>query len=146
MTPDDITLCLPATWRRRAALAHGVVVSARSAVLPASGVPPELTVRCAAVDTDLRAWRATAIRELARRLVDFEVEDEDEFELLGEDVVYHRFAHRLGLADVLSDQWAWLSGGLGVTLTCSVARVDYPAYCDVFEAIAETVRLDPRAA
>jgi hypothetical protein len=146
MTPDDITLCLPATWRRRSALPHGVVVSARSTTLPASGVPPELTVRCTAVDTDLRAWRAEAMTELAGRLLDFEVEDDDEFELLGEDVAYHRFAHRLGAADVLSDQWAWLCGGLGVTLTCSVARVDYPAYCDVFEAIAETMSIGPRAA
>ena len=59
---------------------------------------------------------------------------------------YHRFAHRLGAADLLCDQWSWLVDGLGVTLTCSVAREDYPDYCDVFEAIAETVSIGPRAA
>jgi hypothetical protein len=146
MTPENIGICLPATWRRRSSPAHGVVISARSTVLPASGVPPEATVRCAAVDTELRTWRAGAIDELAERLVDFELEDEDEFELLGRTTVYHRFAHRLGAADVLSDQWSWLADGLGVTLTCSVAREDYPDYCDVFEAMAETVSFDPRAA
>ena len=96
MTPDDIGICLPVTWRRRSALAHGVVVSARSTVLPASGVHPELTLRCVPVDTDLGTWRAEAIGELADRLVDFDVEDDDAFELLGRTVAYHRFAHRLG--------------------------------------------------
>ena len=146
MRTDDIGICLPVTWRRRSALAHGVVVSARSTVLPASGVHPELTLRCVPVDTDLQTWRAEAIGELAARLVDFDVEDDVAFELLGRPVAYHRFAHRLGSADVLSDQWSWLSDGLGVVLTCSVAREDYPGYCDVFEAIAETVNIGPRAA
>lgn len=141
MRPDDIGICLPVTWRRRSAPAHGVVVSARSTVLPESGVPPELTLRCVVVDADLQTWRGAAIGELAERLVDFDVEDHDVFELLGRQVDYHRFAHRLGSADVLSDQWAWLTDGLGVVLTCSVAREDYPDYCDVFEAIAETVSI-----
>ena len=83
MTPEHIGICLPASWRRRSATAHGVVVSARSALLAPSGVPPEATVRCAAVDTDLSSWRAEAIAELSGRLVDFELEDDDEFELLG---------------------------------------------------------------
>jgi hypothetical protein len=143
---ENIGICLPATWRRRTSPAHGVVVSARSTVLPPSGVHPELTLRCAAVDADLVRWRHEALRDLSRRLVDFDVEDDDVFELLGRDVAYHRFAHRLGAADVLSDQWAWLVDGLGITLTCSVARQDYPDYCDVFEAIAETVSIGPRAA
>ena len=85
MRPEDIGICLPVTWRRRSAPAHGVVVSARSTVLPASGVPPELTLRCVAVDTDLCTWRADAIGELSERLVDFDVEDDDAFELLGRD-------------------------------------------------------------
>jgi hypothetical protein len=54
-------------------------------------------------------------------------------------VAYRRFAHRVGLAALVSDQWAWLTDGVGVTLTCTVAREDYADYCDVFEAVAETV-------
>jgi hypothetical protein len=146
MTPENIEICLPTSWRRRLPAAHGVLLSARATVLPASGVPPEATVRCVAVDTDLRSWRVAATDELAERLVDFELEDVDEFELQGRAVVYQRFAHRLGAADVLSDQWAWLADGLGVTLTCSVARADYADFCDVFEAIAETISIDPQAA
>ncbi|MCW2768222.1 MAG: hypothetical protein JWO11_4181 [Nocardioides sp.] len=41
--------------------------------------------------------------------------------------------------DLVSEQWAWLVDGRGITLTGTVARVDYPAYCDLFEAVAETV-------
>jgi hypothetical protein len=146
-SPDpDIGISLPVNWRRRPAPSHGVVVSARSSVLPDSGVHPELTLRCAVVDTGLLEWRTAAIGELSARLLDFDLEDDDVFDLLGNEVAYHRFAHRLGSADVLSDQWAWLAEGLGVTLTCSVAREDYPDYCDVFEAIAETVSIGPRAA
>ena len=143
---DEIGICLPSTWRRRSAPEHGVVLTARSAVLPPGGVHPELTLRCVAVADDLRGWRSAAIAELSRRLDDFEIEDDDVFDLLGREVAYHRFAHRRGAADVLSDQWAWLADGLGVTLTCSVGRADYPDYCDVFEGVAATVRIGPRAA
>jgi hypothetical protein len=146
MTPEDIDITLPKRWRRRADPGRGIVLDARAVLVPASGVPPAATVRCALVDTALATWRRRALAELGRRLVDFELEDDDEFDLLGAPVAYHRFAHRLGAADVLSDQWAWLSEGVGVTLTCSGARVDYPDWCDVFEAIAETVRIGPRAA
>jgi hypothetical protein len=123
----------------------GVLVSARAPAMPPSGVRPELTVRVVAVDPggDLVAWRADALGDLADALVDFELEDDDGFDLAGHDVRYHRFAHRVGTADVLCDQWAWLLGDRGVTLTCSAAREDYPDYCDLFEAIAAT--LDPAA-
>lgn len=121
-------------------------MAARSSALPSSGVRPELILRYGRVDTDLTAWRELAMTELAERLVDFDLEDDDEFDLLGHLVAYRRFAHRVGTADVLCDQWAWLADGLGVTLTCSAAREDYPAYYDVFEAIAETVDVLPRIA
>lgn len=146
MTPEDISLVVPKTWRRRAMPDRGILVCARAAVVPPSGVPPEIVLRCAVVDTDLRTWRDAAAAELAARLVDFEIEDTDGFDLLGLPVVYQRFAHRPVATDVLTDQWSWLADGLGVTLSCSAARTDYPDYCDVFEWIAETVRIGPRAA
>jgi hypothetical protein len=146
MTPEDISLVVPKTWRRRTMPDRGILVCARSAVVPPSGVPPEIVLRCTIVDTGLRTWREEAVADLAERLVDFEVEDVDELDLLGMPVVYHRFAHRPVAVDVLTDQWSWLADGLGVTLSCSAARADYPDYCDVFEGIAETVRIGPRAA
>lgn len=146
--PPHLSVVVPSTWRRRTDPERGVLVAARSTVLPASGVRPELVVRHARVDgaLSLGVWREQAMRELAGLLDDFALEDDDEYDLLGRDVAYRRFAHRVGGADVLCDQWAWLVDRWGLTLTCSVAREDYLAYCDVFEAVAETVEVLPGAA
>jgi hypothetical protein len=144
--PAHLGIAVPPTWRRRSDPDHGVLVAARATQVPASGVPPELVLRCARVDDDLAGWRATAMAELAERLEAFALEDDDDFDLLGRDVAYRRFAHRVGTADVVCDQWAWLAHGVGITLTCSVAREDYPTYCDLFETIAETVDLLPDVA
>lgn len=141
-----VQLSLPPGWHRRRDVGHGIVVAARPRTLPPSGVAPELVVRCTLVATELLAWRDEVMAELGRRLVDFALEDADDFRLGPHRVAYRRFAHRLGSADVLSDQWAWLVDGVGVTLTGSVAREDYPTYCDLFEAVAATVDVLPRVA
>ena len=138
MTKDP-GIALPARWRRTSDPDRGVLVAARQAKAPPSGVSPELVLCVRPVDADLSGWRARALAELAARLDRFELEDEDDFELEGRPVAYRRFAHRVGLADLVSDQWAWLVGGHGVTLTGTVAREDYADYCDVFEVVAETV-------
>ncbi len=109
-----------------------MLVSARAGTTPTSGFRPELALRCG----------SPPLEDLARRLQDFALEDEDEFDLFGHDVSYRRYAHRVGGVDVVCDQWSWSAAG--VTLTCSVAREDYWDYCDVFEAIAEAVDLGPR--
>ena len=95
---------MPTTWRRRSDPDRGVLVAARSTHLPPSGVRPELVLRYAPVDDDLTAWRDAAMGELADRLVDFELEDDDEYDLLGHRVAYRRFAHRVGTADIICDQ------------------------------------------
>ena len=41
--------------------------------------------------------------------------------------------------DVVTEQWAWLVDGAGVTLTASVARADYADYADLFEEVAATL-------
>ncbi len=139
--PRHVDVAVPPRWRRRSDPDHGVLLSARSPHLPDSGVRPEIVVRCSAVDDTLDRWRAEAMRELAGRLADFALEDDDEFALGDHDVAYRRFAHRIGTADVICDQWAWLVDGLGVTLTCATAREDYADYCDLFETVAETVEV-----
>ncbi len=131
----DLGIALPPSWRRTTAPDRGVLVAA-SAPMPVSGFRPEVVLRCDSARAD----------ELADQLHDFAIEDEDEFDLFGHDVSYRRFAHRVGGVDVLCDEWSWHADGLDVTLTCSVARQDYWDYCDVFETIAETVDLGPRAA
>ncbi len=144
--PRDLGLHLPTTWRRRSDPSRGILVAARADTVPASGRRPELTLRCVPVDGTLLAWRAAALAELSRRLAHFALEDDDDFERFGHDVAYRRFAHRQGPHDVLCDQWAWLHHGLGVTLTCAVARQDYADFADLFETIAESVDLDQRVA
>ena len=145
-TENDVALTVPRTWHTRRNLAHGIVLAARPRSLPASGVSPEIVVRCAAVEHNLRVWRGQALLDLRAQLVDFALEDADEFDLGDHRVAYCRFAHRFGAADLLCDQWAWLVDGLGVTLTCTVAREDHPTYCDLFEDIAATVDVLPHVA
>lgn len=141
-------IAVPPGWRRRSDPDRGVLVAARATRLPTSGVRPELVLRVGRSheDEDLTAWRERAMSDLADLLVDFELEDDDEYDLMGHRVAYRRFAHRLGSADLLCDQWAWLAHGTGVTLTCSAARIDYPDYCELFEAVAATVDLLPDVA
>jgi hypothetical protein len=136
---NDPAIILPPRWRCTCDPARGVVVVARQASVPPSGVPPELVLCRTAVDGSLASWRARALVGLAERLDAFDLEDEDDVELDGREAAYRRFGHRDGFADLVSDQWAWLVDGLGVTLTCTVAREDYADYCEVFEAVAETV-------
>lgn len=146
ITENDVTVTVPRTWHTRRDLGHGIVLAARPRSAPASGVTPELVLRCAPVDVSLPVWRGQALLDLRSQLVDFGLEDADEFDLGEHRVSYARFAHRFGVADVLCEQWAWVVDGLGVTLTCTVAREDYPTYCDLFEDIASTVDVLPRVA
>jgi len=146
MTENDVTLTVPRSWHTRRNLGHGIVLAARPRTVPASGVSPEIVLRCSPVDLDLMTWRGQALLDLRAQLVDFALEDADEYDLGDQRVAYHRFAHRFGAADVLCDQWAWQVDGLGVALTCTVAREDYLTYCDLFEDVAATVDVLPRLA
>jgi hypothetical protein len=141
MGRSDLGLTLPRGWPRRSDPDHGVLVTARPPTMPPSGLRPEVTLRAVPVEQDLHPWRDAALVELSGRLIDFELEDADHYELDGRPVAYRRFAHRVGLVDVVCEQWSWVVDGLGLTLTGSVAREDYPAYCEVFERIAETLDL-----
>lgn len=144
ITDNDVTVTVPRSWHARRDLGHGLILSARPRTPPASGVSPEIAVRCTPVDLDLSVWRGQALLALRAQLTDFALEDADEYDLGDHRVAYCRFAHRIGPTDVLCDQWAWVVDGLGVILTCSVAREDYLAYCDLFEDVAATVDVLPR--
>lgn len=137
---------LPPGWRTRAHPDAGVVAHARPRRRRASGVPPEVVLRAVTVEDDLAAWRAGAARALAAQLDGFELEDEDDYELGAGPVHYQRFGHRLGTTELISEQWSWLVGGLGVTLTCTVAREQYAGYCELFEDVAATVEITAPAA
>lgn len=138
LTSTRPSLRLPAGWRpvRRAS---GIDVAADGPP-GGDGVRPRLELwREPVPEPTLGAWQDRAMRDLAARLVAFDVEDADEFDLLGRPVAYRRHAHLLGGRDLICDRWAWLADGTGVTLVGTVPRADYWDCCDVFEAVAESV-------
>lgn len=134
-----LPLRLPPGWRRTTQTDPDVVVAARGPT-DATGPPPRLTLRSERVEgDDLAGWQERVLRDLAADVVAFDLEDDDEFDLLGHEVAYRRHAHLEDGVDVVCDRWAWLADGRGVTLTCAVARADYWEWCDVFEGVAESV-------
>ncbi|WP_435770272.1 hypothetical protein [Nocardioides sp. SYSU DS0651] len=142
----SINVSLPPRWATRTDPARGIVVAARCRERPPGGFPPELVVRAVPVDSDLLTWRRDALTTMGLQLVRFDLEDEDRFGLGDHEVLYRRFSHHLAGTDLVGEQWSWLVDGVGVTLTATVARSDYPAYCDVFEDVAATVEVVPAAA
>jgi hypothetical protein len=145
MTISDLQVSfeLPPGWQIRMHPDTGVVARARPRDRAGDAVPPEVVVRHQPVDDDLLTWRQEALAALAGQLTGFEVEDQDTYDLGRHRVHYHRFGHRLGTVELISDQWAWLVEGWGVTLTGTVAREEYAAYCDAFEDMALTVEVLP---
>jgi hypothetical protein len=142
MNPTQhVDVAVPRTWATRSDPGNGIVVAARARELPPSGIPPELVVRTVAVSADLATWRAEALDAIAGQLDGFELEDADEFPLGDHEVAYGRFAFRSAGTAMVCEQWAWLVDGLGVTLTGSVARSDYPTYCELFEDVAATLEV-----
>jgi len=131
-------IALPARWRPSAAPDRGVLVAARSPVPGASGIVPLIRLEVVAVAGSLHTWRERDLASLAARRTDFELDDEDDYELDGRAVAYRRFAYRRGADDLLCEQWAWLVDGVGFTLTGTVGREDYADYCDLFEDVAAT--------
>lgn len=138
-----VSLAVPRRWSTLDDPAPGVSLLARAPAPAPSGFTPELALHSGPVDgaSSLTDWRAEAMSSLAAQLDALEVEDTDVIDLDGEPVGYARFSHRLGGADVVCDQWAWLRDGVGVTLTGTVARADYADYCDLFENVAATVEV-----
>ncbi len=135
---DDLIISIPASWRRSSDPACGVLVAARATALPPSGVRPRLSLRCEPVPGGSDRWRADTLTELAAGTVAFDLEDEDTYDIGGHEVAYRRYAHLARGADLLCDEWSWHVDGVGFVLTGTTAREDYPDYCDVFEAVAET--------
>lgn len=130
----ELSLSLPRHWPPRDDPARGIVLAARSPVVPPSGFVPELVLRTVPLD-DLPAPPSGV-----------DVEDSDEFELSGRTVGYERLGHRVGTTDVLTEQWTWIIGDTAVVLTGTAARADYADYCDVFEDVAATLGITPGGA
>lgn len=136
-------LPLPPGWRRSTDLPHGVLLHARAPAAGPSGVAATVRLTCTTAAGPLTDWRDEAMVELSRTLDLFELDDAEDYVLGDHDVAYRRYAWRRGAHDLLAEEWSWLVGGLGLTLTGVVAREDYADVADVFDAVAAA--LDPTA-
>ena len=78
--------------------------------LPPSGIRPDLVVRTTSLDHDDARLRVASGRSPSWPACSSTspLEDDDVYDIEGHDVHYHRFAHRVGTADVLCDQWSWV--------------------------------------
>lgn len=139
-----LNISMPPRWTVRHDASSGVLAAARPTRCGPGPTAPQIVLRSLPVDApDLESWRVAAVEELSARLDDIAIEDEDWYLAADRPAHYLRFAHRVDGEDLLCEQWAWWLEGHGITLTCSVGRNDYLAYCDVFEGVAETVQLLP---
>lgn len=125
----DLSLCLPHRWATLRDPGPGVVVAARSPVVPRGGFVPELVLRAVTLD------------DLAPPVAGLDVEDAEDLELSGRPVRYERLGHRTGSTDVVTERWTWLLDDRAVVLAGTVARADYPDYCELFEEVAATVEI-----
>lgn len=142
-------LTLPPGWRHWTPQAAqpgpsdtGVLLQARAPHAGPSGVLPTIRLSCDAVTDDLGDWRDGVMVDLSHRLAYFELDDTDDYVLDDHRVAYRRYAWRRGAHDLVVEEWSWLIGGLGLTLTCTVARDDYADHADLFDEVAAS--LDPR--
>jgi hypothetical protein len=131
-------IALPATWRRTSDPDRGVLVAARGPVAGPSGVVPLVRLEVCPVTGTLPAWRERDLRVVTSRRADFELEDEDDYELGDHAVSYRRFGYRRGSDDLVCEQWAWLIERCGYTLTGTVGRADHADYGELFEAVASS--------
>ncbi|MBC2962530.1 hypothetical protein [Nocardioides deserti] len=135
-------LTLPPGWHTHPDPAPDVLVAARGTP-SCSGVPPELVLRRAELPAasadDLAAWRTAAVADLRRLLDRFALEDTELLDVQGRDVLYQRFAHRGIGAELVTEQWSWLVGRRGLTLSGTVALEDYADLCEVLEDAAASV-------
>jgi hypothetical protein len=131
-------ISLPPRWRSSSDTDRGVLLTARSPVAGRSGVVPLVRLEVGPVRGPMNAWRERDLQATAARRADFELAEEDDYDLGGHEVSYRRFGFRRGDDEVVCEQWAWLVDGSGYTLTCTVGRGDYEDCCELFEAVASS--------
>ncbi|HEX6467580.1 MAG TPA: hypothetical protein VF069_00685 [Streptosporangiaceae bacterium] len=136
-------LPLPPDWERVEDARPGVALIAvepdhgggfrANVVVTAERLPPGL---------DLDAWQDGADGLLRDALADYVLIDRERLDLDGRDVV-RRLAHHAheDTGPITMEQWAMVGGGLGYTLTASVATPEYDAAADAFAGIAWGFRL-----
>lgn len=135
-----VGLELPPGWVHVEA-SDGVAVAARGSEA-AGTFPPTVVVTVEELgDRDLPSWQGAVDADLAATLDGYLLLDLGHAHLDGRPAVRRVFAHRLGGDEVTAEQWVIAEGGLGYTLTWTVATGDYPRHCASAEAWAERVVL-----
>jgi hypothetical protein len=130
MTPGRRPVAMPRRWVRvrQGYAAPGV---------HGSGMAPRLEHRAVTFTGALDDWHAQVSSTDVSR-ADYELEDEECFDISGHETVHRRFGHRVSSVAVLSDQWLWVVNGTAHQLLGTVAAEEYEDYCDIFESVAET--------
>jgi hypothetical protein len=106
-----------------------------------SGLAPRLEHRSESFTGSLDDWRLQVVDADTTR-PDYDLEDDDCFDVAGHETVYRRFGHTASGVAVLTDEWLWVVDGVAHLLLGTVAAADYEDYCDVFESVAETFQPD----
>lgn len=137
---SEVRMAVPPGWERFPDPVPGVALLIAARRRPASGVLPSMAVAVADLAAGCsRAGHLDALRaELAGGLDDADIEDEDTFELDGDQVDYLRLAHRHEDRHLVSEVWVWLTAGRAWSVSGTVDRRDYADWCDVFEGVAAT--------
>ena len=102
-----------------------------------SGLAPRLEHR-SSPSRDRSTTGASHVVDADAARPDYDLEDDDCFDVAGHETVYRRFGHTVSGVPVLSDEWLWVVDGVAHLLLGTVAAEDYEDYCDVFESVAET--------
>ncbi|RYP86650.1 hypothetical protein EKO23_08215 [Nocardioides guangzhouensis] len=139
-----VRIAVPAGWERVADPAPGVLLLAAPR-RPVGEACPSMAVSVADLEPgwSRTGWLERFRAELASSLAGFDVEDEDSFDLDGFDVDYLRLAHRDGGRELVSEVWVWLCEGRAWSVSGTIERSEYGAWCEVFEGVAAT--FDPEA-
>lgn len=137
-----LTLAIPAGWRCRGALDHGVLLSAVAPPMGVSGFLPTLRFVVAPVRVATAAWVAEELAELTARLGPLVVEHDASTHLGGRETFHRRVRHLRWGTVALTEQWGWLVGRLGFTLTASAAADEHDALAEVFAAVAASFAVD----
>ena len=101
-----------------------------------AGLAPPIRLEVEPVHLTATGWVAEELADLSSRLVGLVVEHEESSDLSGVETCYRRFRYlRLGVPAV-TEQWGWLVGGLGFTLTASAAASEHEDYAALFAVVA----------
>ncbi|QSB15717.1 hypothetical protein JQS43_05095 [Natronosporangium hydrolyticum] len=92
-------------------------------------------------------WQDETLELLRQTLQEFVLIDVADGELAGaparRTLAHHTIEDEEAVNAVVIEQWAVVAGGLGFTLTASVAALEYADYADLFYRVAAGFRPDP---